>query len=487
MAKCKKCNHDVIKNASECPECGTSYPDKKYWGWEYKSKASIFGVPLLHISFKYRRNGAPVVAKGIISIGQFGIGVFNISQFGIGVFSLSQITIAFYALAQIAFAYSLIAQVGLYVDQGRGMVVRNVSEVFYSPDLGELETIDYTPLPNDDWMVSTPQEQGLDSNLLADLYCNAEQRSKLLSLLVIKNGYLVAEKYFNEGSIDQQALVQSVSKSYISALFGIAYDQGYITDLDQKMVDYLPEFLDQFEDPRKKEITLRQMLQMRSGYPWEETDYKHMELLFEGGDLMPLLVQYPLAKDPGEKFHYSNLTSNVLAAVVAKATEKDLWAFAFDNLLSPIESDSGKWYVNPNGYYYSLFHYTARDMAKFGQLYLNGGQYNGDQVISSSWIDESLKTYSKRISTGGPFWGRAGPYFHDIQYGYQWWSARVGKHKVKYAAGHGGQLIVLLEEYNMVIVTTSDPFWKQHDDEAWRYEKEAINLVGKYIKSLPKL
>ena len=92
---------------------------------------------------------------------------------------------------------------------------------------------------------------------------------------MIKNGYLVAEKYFNGGSIDQKTLVASVSKSYVSTLVGLALDQGCLASLDQKFLEFFPEQASQVTDARKKQITIRQLLQMRSGYPWEET---HPEL-----------------------------------------------------------------------------------------------------------------------------------------------------------------------------------------------------------------
>ena len=97
-------------------------------GFEYKSR-SVLGLPLIHICYKYRSNGAPVPAKGFIAIGEFGIGVINISQFGIGLISLSQFTIAGFALAQIAFAYSLIAQVGIYINHGVGQKVLKLSDL----------------------------------------------------------------------------------------------------------------------------------------------------------------------------------------------------------------------------------------------------------------------------------------------------------------------------------------------------------------------
>lgn len=134
MRTCRECGQQVSQQAFSCPACGAPYPARAHWdgwGFEYKSRASFMGWPLLHISFKYRSNRMPVPARGIIAIGQFGIGVVNISQFGIGLFSLAQFTIAGYAIAQFAVAGSLIAQFGLYLEQGRGQFVVKLSEWLY--------------------------------------------------------------------------------------------------------------------------------------------------------------------------------------------------------------------------------------------------------------------------------------------------------------------------------------------------------------------
>ena len=117
------------------PECGAPYPAKEKWdgwGFEYKTDTTLLGMPLLHISFKYRPNKMPVPAKGFISIGQFGVGVINISQFGVVFFSLSQFTIAVYALAQFALSYSCIAQIGFYIDRGYGQFVRRFVDIWVS-------------------------------------------------------------------------------------------------------------------------------------------------------------------------------------------------------------------------------------------------------------------------------------------------------------------------------------------------------------------
>ena len=132
MKPCRECRHDVSEQAMACPHCGAPCPARERWdgwGFEYKSKETILGLPLLHISFKFRPNLVPVPARGIIAIGQFACGVFTLSQFGIGIVSVSQFTIAVYALAQFAFAYSLVAQLGIYIHEGHGQIVKSLMEL----------------------------------------------------------------------------------------------------------------------------------------------------------------------------------------------------------------------------------------------------------------------------------------------------------------------------------------------------------------------
>ena len=133
MRTCRECEHTVSKSAIACPSCGAPWPAKAKWdgwGWEYKSKATIFGIPWLHISFKYRRteSGVPVVARGVVAIGQFGLGLVNISQFGIGLFSLGQFTIARYAIAQFAIARYALCQMGI-VHEGIGHMIMPLQDV----------------------------------------------------------------------------------------------------------------------------------------------------------------------------------------------------------------------------------------------------------------------------------------------------------------------------------------------------------------------
>jgi CubicO group peptidase (beta-lactamase class C family) len=354
------------------------------------------------------------------------------------------------------------------------------------PSLDDLLAVDYAPLAREDWEVSTPEAQGLDPMLVAELYYNSAQLETLYSLVVVKNGYLIAEDYFNEGSVDQKDRLQSVTKSYTSALVGIALEQGYLSSVDQKMLDFFTEVADQITDPRKQQITIRDLLQMRSGYPWEETDPALWDGLLSGR-YPPLIEEVALVADPGTEFNYSNLSSDWLGIIVDRATGMNLKAYAEENLFSPLGVEAGEWGTDAEGHNNGAadLHMTPRDAARFGLLYLNDGKYEGNQIVPADWVRDSLQRYSEDINVTGGFPANWGLSFRDVGYGYQWWSARVGDHHFDYAMGHGGQMIVLLNEFDMVIVTTSYPFYLQHDAESWKHELAIMNLVGDFIGSLP--
>jgi CubicO group peptidase (beta-lactamase class C family) len=343
----------------------------------------------------------------------------------------------------------------------------------------EPAAVDYAPLAADGWEISTPAEQGLDPALVAELYRDAADLDRLYGLLVVKNGTLIAEKYFNEGSVGQQARIQSATKSVTSALVGIALERGCLTSLERKMLDSFPEVAGRITDARKEQITIRQMLQMRAGYPWEETHPDLWEGLLSGH--YPRLVEeFPLTADPGTEFQYSNLTSNWLGIIVDRACGMHLKAYAEEHLFGPMGVEAGEWGTDWDGHNNGCgdLHLTARDMAKFGQLYLDGGAYQGNQIVPADWVRDSLQTYSEDA------WDNIGR-FRDIGYGYHWWRATAGDHDVNFAWGHGGQLIVLVDEFDMVVVTTADPFWLQSDGESWKHEKATISLVADFVSSLP--
>ena len=340
--------------------------------------------------------------------------------------------------------------------------------------------VPWQPVPqNDGWKISGAGKQNLDSITLNVLYKEADKLDNLYSLLVIKNGFLIAEKYFNGKSVNDASPTASVTKSFTSALAGIAIREGYITGKDQKLKDFFPETDWESTDPKKSEITIEQILQMRSGYPWEETD-GYLSTLFTTPNWIPLLSQFPLMHDPGTRFGYSNLTAHVMGIIISGSSKKTLLAFAKEYLFDEMEITVPYWPTDPSGYYYATgdMHLTPRNLAKFGQLYLNRGTWNNIQLIPPEWVDESLSVYS--TSTYG----------HDIlanirnlQYGYLWWSGTSGSHQIWYAWGHGGQMIVIIRNLNMVIVATAAP-QPLFDSNSWKKESSVMELVGRFIAKI---
>jgi len=356
------------------------------------------------------------------------------------------------------------------------------------PSTEDLQSIHFAPLAGGDWEISTPEDQGLDPTLVARLFHEAKEMETLFGLLVVKNGRLIAEGYFHEGSIDQVSGRASATKSFTAALVGIALEQGCLESVDQRMMDFFPEFEEKIRDPRKRQITIRQLLQMRGGFPDEEYTPDLFERMFFQGNwsFLPHLVDFPLASDPGTEFHYSNLTSHLLGVIVARACGQDLGTFAQEFLLSPMDAELRGWQVDDEGYRWGFgeIYLTARDMTRFGQLFLDGGVYDGREIIDPEWIEESLHRYSEKIVRGGllPWYGA----FRDRGYGYQWWSSRAGDHYFTYASGHGGNYIILLPGLRMVIVTTADPLHEMWEgDDPWKFEGAINRLVGRFIKSLP--
>ncbi len=340
--------------------------------------------------------------------------------------------------------------------------------------------VSYQPLALGDWAVSTPESQGLDPAVVADAYQNAARLPNVYSLLVVKNGVLVAERYFHGRNVDSAGRVASVTKSYISALAGIALREGILTSLDQRLPEFFPELDWPNMDPRKADITLRQILQMRSGFPWEEMANLIDELV-STSNWIRFIEEFPLNADPGAQFGYSNLMAHAMAVILARAADTPLLPFARTHLFEPLGARIISWPMDASGYYFGSgdMCITARDMAKFGLLYLNGGIHNGVQIVPSAWVDDSLESYSTGI-----YGDQLGGYLRQIEYGYFWWAATAGSNRFNYAWGHGGQLIILLHHLQMVIVTTADSLHGQFGDAAWQKERAVIDLAGRFIASI---
>ena len=332
---------------------------------------------------------------------------------------------------------------------------------------------------DDGWQVSTPEQQGVDPEKIREAYQKAQILDNIYSLLVVKNGFLVAEKYFNGQDISMANSIASVTKSFNSALAGIALREGVLTGLDRKMADFFPEIDWQDAEPRKSQITIRQILQMRSGYPWEEAD-GYLDDLFSRSNWIPLLAEFPLQADPGARWGYSNFMAHMMAVILSRAAGRSLLSFAQEFLFEPLEISVAYWPTDSLGYYHGSgdMRFTPRDLARFGQLYLDQGLFNGRQVIPAEWVEASFQIYSP--TTYGREIMSA---IRQLGYGYFWWSGVSGAHQFRYAWGHGGQMIAVIGDLNMVIVATAAP-QPGFDNAAWQKEKAVLELVGRLITSL---
>jgi CubicO group peptidase (beta-lactamase class C family) len=376
-----------------------------------------------------------------------------------------------------------LAPIGFRLDDAETAAAKPVIARMLRPSPAELQGVSYSPEDRTDLPVSTPEAEGLDPMLVAEMFRDAEALPRLYSILVVKNGKLVAEKYFNDGGIDTPTLIQSAAKSIFSALVGLAKREGCLPDLDAGIVDFLPEIAGQITDPRKSRITIRHLLQMRSGLPWEETDPELWDLLMQGDHLAPLR-DFPLVADPGAQFNYSNFSTDLLGVIVAKACDMDLEEFASRHLLQPLDTRFGTW-ERGKDYHYPLIHLTPRTAARFAQLYLDGGVYEGNQVIPPDWVSASLADYSRDAWVTVERLDHAGRYLRDLGYGYQWWQASAGDHRISFAWGHGGQFYGLVHDQNLVVVITAYPAWLEHGGENWTHERAHLNLAGKFISLLP--
>jgi CubicO group peptidase (beta-lactamase class C family) len=285
--------------------------------------------------------------------------------------------------------------------------------------------------------LGAPQSSSLESAAKA-----ASQLPRLKSLLVSHRGVLVLERYFNGARATQPANIKSASKSVISALVGIAVSRGLIKGVDQKIVDYFPELASDPE-PKKGEITIEDLLTMRSGL--ESTSGRNYGAWVQSPNWVRFVLRRPLVDEPGPRVEYSTGTSHLLSAILTKAAKTSTWQFAQEELAKPLGFSLARWPQDPQGIYFggNEMLMTPRQMVKFGELYLNGGRVGDRQLIPRQWVEKSDD------GVGRSRWGS------DREYGYGFWIREFAGHRSFYAWGYGGQFIFVIPGLDLVVVTTS--------------------------------
>lgn len=303
--------------------------------------------------------------------------------------------------------------------------------------------------PGEDWRTSSPEEQGIDSNILYPYISKAQVRadpySRIDSMVIVRNGYLVTEVYAPYKTKDHHYDLYSATKSVISALVGIAIHEGHISGVEAKMMDFFPEYRSETMDPLKETITIRDLLRMSAGFEWPEWENPATEddpagEMMRSFEPVKFILDKPLVTKPGEVFNYSTAESWLLSEIITRATGMNTAEYAKLKLFEPLGITNYGWDLLRDGVPANL-ELTTRDMAKFGLLYLNKGIWNGEQIVPSDWVEQST---TKQIDT------------HVDQeadgYGYQWWINSFGGYSAK---GMFGQYIVVLPESNIVAVFQS--------------------------------
>lgn len=300
-------------------------------------------------------------------------------------------------------------------------------------------------LPDNDWAFDTPENHGVDSERLGKLH-DAVAETEIYSVLIVKDGYIIDEYYKEEYDENSVFRLASCTKSFSGALIGIAIDQGLISGVDIKLSEFFPQLANS-NDAYKTEITLEHLLTHTSGIEWYEWNGGTMfGQLTRSENWVDFVLERPMAATPGSTFNYTTGGSHLLSAVLQQATGETAYDFALAHLIRPLGMDSVQWRTDPQditdgGNGISM---SARDAAKFGQLYLDGGRWKGRQVIPQAWVEQSVAPQSSGAVSSG-------------QYGYQWWLKAFGEkaYSTYYAMGHGGQFIFVVPELELVTVITS--------------------------------
>jgi CubicO group peptidase (beta-lactamase class C family) len=360
---------------------------------------------------------------------------------------------------------SLLAAISTWYDEDAGRVyqpyVVSAPEIYSDEEIVSLllETVDSfehvgfeaaTELepywPTDGWRVATPEAAGIDPTKLDEMIEAIGSRSiGADSLMVIRYGYIVSDAYFAPYNPFENHIIYSCTKSVVSTLIGIAIDEGYIdADLDQRLLDIFPDRTAGNPSDWKSDMTLRDLLMMSAGFDAQDSylyEWVGLDWLHDADDAIQYMLDLEMAFEPGSRFEYTNGVSHLLSCIISETTGMSALEFAEEQLFEPLGITGAEWSTDSQGHNwgYSNLRITPRSMAKFGYLFLHGGEWDGEQVVPGYWVEEAT---SEQISADTLLDG----------YGYQWWTSDDGYYS---AIGYKGQFIHVVPELDLIMVTTS--------------------------------
>lgn len=360
-----------------------------------------------------------------------------------------------------------------------------------------------------DWKSAQPEEVGLSADALALIHEDllAGQYGYIDSFLVARHGKIVFEAYYEhdythiykEEAATPGPLVvndpsgpynyfnawwhpyyrhttlhsmQSVTKSVVSAIIGIAMAEGLFPDLDTPVLSFFDADAVANIDERKRAMTLRHLLTMSDGLLWDEnlpyTDPANsFAIMAKAHDWVQFTISLPMSREPGTAFNYNSGATLILGHIFRQATGIDIEEFAVEHLFDPLGIEHYYWDRTPFGLTDAQegLYLSTRDLAKITQLFLQNGRWQTRQIIPEAWAQASL---APRYTTGADGEG----------YGDAWWSQtysfRGATQQAYFGKGFGGQRPILLPELELVIVLTG---WNILPGQPFFYATEAINRV----------
>lgn len=317
--------------------------------------------------------------------------------------------------------------------------------------------------PAQDWRRADPAAVGMRPELLAALEREVSARfGRIRAVLITRRAQLIFEQYFGGCTQDDAHLVASVTKSVLSALVGIAIDRRFIRGVDQRVLDFFPDYAPGGHEQLKRRLTLKHLLTMTAGFQWRTGPRGHelfLDRLRRSRDWVAFILSLPVKEGALGTFQYNSAAAHLLSAIITSSTGRGAKEFAATHLFGPLGIDlpaddtphgqsraavfsnrGVSWPTDPHGNSTGGWGLVLRprDMARFGLLYLNRGRWNGVQIVPAWWVEESVTP-------------------HTPGYGYLWWLRDVNGVFVYSAAGRGGQHIFCVPEHELVVVVASEP------------------------------
>ena len=315
---------------------------------------------------------------------------------------------------------------------------------------------------DDGWAVSSLDDEGIDTGLIEKLtgQIMSGQFRGIHSLLIVKNGALVHEAYFEDYTSNSLQTIYSITKSVSSALTGIAIDRGMINSVEDTVLSFFPQY--NIPDQEKHDINLHHILTLTSGLAWDEKTYPYSDSrntetqMVATDDWMKFVLERPLQSIPGTEWVYNTGSVHLLSGIIRHVSGIHTDTFTEQVLFEPLGIESYEWNKDPQGHpctggTLQGLRLRLRDTAKFGYLFLNEGKWHGQQVVPETWVEKSLQKHV----TLEP----------NRSFGYLWWtgSFTVNGREIPhfFAAGYGGQTIHIVPELDLMIVITC---WDEAQD-----------------------